>query len=615
MLQNFIIFNPIFSAILSILFFNGLYSISKRISNYEYFDFLNVYFTNINFLIFLLLTNFLAFSLYLFFLFLNINLLLIKSIAILIILMGVLDLFKLNIKKIKIHHNFFSYLFFLIIILYFFLSLSPITDPDSLEYHIGVPLYSLKHGVFFVKDYWLHSQLAGAGEALNTLGLSIHAIQIPTFIQFLSLLLIIATIHFSKSKFFLNISLKNKYFIYLIIISCPVFLFLGNTAKPQLFAIATSFIAFFLCFIILPREKKNENKKKLYFLIVILTLFTTQIKYSFFLSCGIILIFSFYEMYKARLFFYAISISIILFTLIVVPREIYDYLFVNKNILVNFFYPIADPYLYENIKSSLRHGVGLSRNFPYWLIVPAKLGEITYTLGLGILIIFFNFSLKLVENKKIFYASIIYFLVGLYFGQPSGRFFVEPFLWIILLASINFKFYKRFFYKFFYFTIILQSSLILLTLVFATYNFFPGILNKENYLKVLSKFADGYSIYNWSNKNLSDNSVLLTTHRSISLSKVDTIFTEFRAYYSHDEDDKFIVDYYIQRIKKQKPTHILYVEHEHGNHLDVFKNCRGKIFKSAKNVGKFAVRNVFNKNLNKYDGYIYNISNEDLNKC
>jgi len=49
--------------------------------------------------------------------------------------------------------------------------------------------------------------------------------------------------------------------------------------------------------------------------------------------------------------------------------------------------------------------------------------------------------------------------------------------------------------------------------------------------------------------------------------------------------------------------------------LDVFKNCRGKIFKSEKNVGKIAVRNIFNKNSYKYDGYIYNISNKDLNKC
>ena len=104
----------------------------------------------------------------------------------------------------------------------------------------------------------------------------------------------------------------------------------------------------------------------------------------------------------------------------------------------------------------------------------------------------------------------------------------------------------------------------------------------------------------WSNKNLPNDSVLLTTHRSLSLSKVNTVFTEFRAYYSHQEDDKFIADYYIKRIQKQKPTHILYVGHEHGNHLDVFKNCRGKIFKSEKNVGKIAVRNIFNKNYRNY---------------
>lgn len=617
MLEKFIIFNPIFSALLSIFFFNGIYFVSKKISNYELFYFLRGHFSNINFIIFVLLINLIAFFSYIFFLFFNINVFLIQLIATSIILLGTIDLFKLKFNKIKlkVFNNIFFYLFILIISLYFFLSLSPITDPDSLEYHIGVPLYSVKYGIFFIKDYWLHSQLAGSGEALSTVGVSVHAMQIPTFIQFVSLLLLISTIHYSKSKFFSNISHQSRYFIYLTIVSCPVFLFLGNTAKPQLFAIATSFIAFFLTFIVLPKENKQENKKKFFILIILLSLFTTQIKYSFFLSCGIIVIFSFYEMYKAKLFFYSIFVSAILFSLIVVPREAYDYFYINKNILVNFFFPIADPYLYERIHSSLRHGIGLSRNFPHWLLFPTKLGEVTYTLGLGMLMVFFNFSLKSSEIKKILYALIIYFALGLYFGQPSGRFFTEPFLWIILIASINFKFYKNFFYKIFYFSITMQAILITLALIFSTYNFLPGILSKKNYSEVLSKFADGYAIYNWSNKNLPNDSVLLTTHRSLSLSKVNTVFTEFRAYYSHQEDDKFIADYYIKRIQKQKPTHILYVGHEHGNHLDVFKNCRGKIFKSEKNVGKIAVRNIFNKNSYKYDGYIYNISNKDLNKC
>ena len=155
-------------------------------------------------------------------------------------------------------------------------------------------------------------------------------------------------------------------------------------------------------------------------------------------------------MYKAKQIFYSIITFTFLFVLIVVPREIYEYFYINNNVIVNFFYPISDQYLYESIRSSLRHGVGLPRSFPYWLILPSKLGDLTYSLGIGMLFLFFNFQIKLDVVKKIFIALAIYFLAGLLFGQSTGRFFVEPFLWIILAGSVNFKFLKNNFHKFFY---------------------------------------------------------------------------------------------------------------------------------------------------------------------
>ena len=623
MFQNFIILNPIISAIFSIFFFNGIYFVSKKFTEYEYFNFLKKYFSNIDFIIFILFLNISIFLLYLFCLFFPLNITFFKAISYLFVFLGLFNLTKisLKIKKIDFNYKIYQYLFLLIIALYFLLSLSPITDPDSLEYHIGLPVYSLTYGIFFIKDYWLHSQLAGSGEALNILALSANFIHVPTFIQFVSILLIIGVIHFSKLNFFSNISFTGKYFIYLLIVSCPVFLFLVNSAKPQLFGIATSFIAFFLSFMVLPEEKNLKNKKKLYFLIAILTLLSTQIKFSFFLSCGIIMLFSFYEMYKAKQIYYSITTFTFLFVLIVVPREIYEYLYINNNVIVNFFYPISDQYLYESIRSSLRHGVGLPRSFPYWLILPSKLGDLTYSLGIGMLFLFFNFQIKLDVVKKIFIALAIYFLAGLLFGQSTGRFFVEPFLWIILAGSVNFKFLKNNFHKFFYRGVILQSLCILIILIFSAYSFFPGILSKKNYLNVLSKYADGYKIYNWSNKILPDDAVLLTSHRALSLSKVKTIFTEFRLYINTDVirnfgdlGEKYVLKHYFEKIKKEKPTHILYVEHERNQRKDVFQQCRGSIFRYKKDAGEISVRNIFNKST-KYDGYIYEINYEDLGKC
>ena len=141
----------------------------------------------------------------------------------------------------------------------------------------------------------------------------------------------------------------------------------------------------------------------------------------------------------------------------------------------------------------------------------------------------------------------------------------------------------------------LQAIAISIILTFAVYSFFPGVISKQNYLNVLYKFADGYKIYNWSNKSLPKESILLTTHRSVSLSNRKTISTEFRYYYATDSKDIRILKYYLDLLKKEKPTHILYVEHEHNAKKDVFIKCRGEILKFKENVGQFAVRNIFNK--------------------
>ena len=103
-------------------------------------------------------------------------------------------------------------------------------------------------------------------------------------------------------------------------------------------------------------------------------------------------------------------------------------------------------------------------------------------------------------------------------------------------------------------------------------------------------------------------SILLTTHRAVTLSNRKTISTEFRFYQATDSKDIRIVKYYLDILKKEKPTHILYVEHEHSTDRDVFIKCRGEILKFKENVGHFAVRNIFNQTKNKYDGYIYKIN-------
>ena len=66
------------------------------------------------------------------------------------------------IKKIKIK-KFYSPIF-IFIICYFLLSLSPVSDADSLDYHLGIPLDIINNEKLIHRKYWTHFYIFGLGE-------------------------------------------------------------------------------------------------------------------------------------------------------------------------------------------------------------------------------------------------------------------------------------------------------------------------------------------------------------------------------------------------------------------------------------------------------------------
>ena len=68
-------------------------------------------------------------------------------------------------------------LFWLITVGLGLIAVGPVTDADSLDYHVGVALVLLNTGTFPFSPEWFSSRLAGSGEVLIALGLSIGAEQ------------------------------------------------------------------------------------------------------------------------------------------------------------------------------------------------------------------------------------------------------------------------------------------------------------------------------------------------------------------------------------------------------------------------------------------------------
>ena len=607
--------HPLLSILLSLLIINGFYNLSKFISKTKYLIFLENYAVRGRLISFFLIINLFSVILYNFFLFFGVNETYLKILIILLILIGfyrpdnIQELFK---KYIFINTK-TKLLLFTIILGYFLISLLPITDPDSLDYHLTLPTLSLINKIFFIQNEWLTSQLAGSGEALIIFGLSINALKLSSILQFVALFsIIIAILNLKNEKHHFN--LNSKILICLAILCIPSFLYLTFTAKPQLFGIGTNFIAFLMTFFILPFEKKKKNIITIFCIISFLCFSATQFKFSFFLSSGIIMLFAYIELYKRKLLFIGLLISLTLFIIIVLPREYFDFKYLSRDIIQNFFSPATDDYAAVSFINSLKHGTGNSRYLPYWIFLPFNqyqfsLSGVTEIIGLSVLIFLVNFKFKLV--KKIVIASSIFFILAMVFGQPTGRFFIEPFLWLIVGSIFYLNSNNNLLFIISKKLVIINSIIIFIAITFTVVTFLPGVFSIKNQKNIFKKYADGYNLYEWANKNLPNNSVVLTSHRSYSFSKNSFISYDFRLYVRTQEE----LNYYIESIIKKKPTHLLYSGIEHGNIQDVLKYCRGKLLIRGKNVYQRTPRNPFNNTQMQHDGYIYEVDLDKLKKC
>ena len=607
--------HPLLSIFFSLLIINGFYNLSRIISENKILKFFNIYAVQGKIIVFFLIINFFSIFFYIYFLYFGVNKFFLQTLIILLILIGFYKPvhFKSFLRIAELIDNKLKLLLLLFIFSYFLLSILPITDPDSLDYHLTVPYLSLLTNRFFIEKEWFTSQLAGAGEALITFGLSINAYKLSSILQFVSLYSIVfVIINLNFKKAFLN--LENKILVSLSVLCIPSFLFLNFTAKPQLFPIATNFIAFLMTFFILPNENNKKRAVIVYACIVFLSLSSTQFKFSFFLSSAIILLFAIYEMIKKKIFIKSAFILLFLFIIIILPREYFDYSYLSTDIIKNFLQPVTDNYVSSYFVESLRHGSGNPRYYPYWLFFPIdqyqfNLFLLTEILGLTVLIFLINFRLGFIN--KFILASLIFFIIALPLGQPVGRFFIEPFLWLMTgslyyIGSKNnliFKISKK--------LIVINSIIIISVIFFTILNFLPGIFSVEKYKNVLRKYGEGYLLYEWANRNLPSNSVILTSHRSYIFSDHPFISYEFRLFARTQNQ----LDYFTEIIARKKPTPLLYNSFDYNNTSDVLKDCRGVLFKSEKNVTTKATRNPFTTNHLYYDAYLYEIDIEKLEKC
>ena len=605
-IENYSLTYPL-SAIASIFLILGFYRIGKILFKHRYIrnSLQEICILNFQYIPISLIFIYLIF--YPLVLFFNIHSDIFYFTSILILLIGIwhfIDKIKnLKLNNINLFKNLYSLTLFIFVLLYFFLSLGPITDADSLDYHISVPLHIINYGTFPKDISWFHASQAGIGEIPIILGLIIGAEQFSALVQFSGFISILGVI---KKNINTNNNIKNfknEFYLILIFLSIPLLIFLNSTAKPQLIFISYSTLAFAITFFNLKIEKSNSNLYK-FFLIILLLYVGFEGKFSFILSAFIISIISSFKILKGKNY-KAFIFTFLIILILSFPSFYWKYLnyggnFINKIYFP--FFPVLDGYkaLYNSINAC---------EFPCnksFFLFPNSLGRYTETIGIAILTIPILLFTNIKKNILIIFSIIFYFLILYNYGKFSARFIIEPVIWSIITlkhSKFNFDFKFSGLLKLYIF---LQGFLTASAILVGIFTISVGFLTPKLKSYVLTNYAYGYDLANWSSSSLKTNKKVIYSHRSISLPKMNIIPTDFLLYTT---DKK-----YLNLLKEKKPEYLI-IHSNSSENIKKLISCTSGIYKKKENYFKQKSRNFFNKRDFKYSAYIYYFDYNKLPDC
>lgn len=607
---NYLTLNAPYSLIVSIILILGFYKSGKLIINYSP---LKIIISDISILNYQYITISLLFTMGIFyplFLFPILNKIIILSFSFIIFFLGIYYVYEKIVSLFEIKFfdkDFFlniNFLFFLALLIgYLFLAFAPISDADSLDYHISVPIYIINNAEFPKDLMWFHAAKAGAGETLNVFGLIMGAEQFPVLCQFSGILSVVGIL--LKRNKVDTTKLNNKNLILSILyLSIPALIFLSSSAKPQLILVGFTSIAFAITFYGEDKNLSNKNIFYKFFIVSLLLVMSFEGKFSFILSSSIIWPFAGFLILRKKKFNYFFYVIIIV-ALILLPSAIWKYNVYDGNFINKIYFPFlnhAEGYniLYNSISDC---------EWPcnkYFFILPNSLGRYTESLGVAILSLFFLLFLK---NKKsltilitvIFYISILFTL-----GKFAPRFLIEPIIWSLIFVKFsNINFNNKFFMPF-KGLLYLQASVTIGAIWFGVIFLSIGSINSKLKDKVLKRSAYGYQLAKWVNSEIGSDKKIIYTHRSISLVNAFTIPADFLRY---SKDIK-----YLNKLKSLKPDYLVMQSNSFSQHLNL-TNCTSGLYKKKIDAFTETSRNPINKRNYKYSAYIYHFDYKLLPGC
>ena len=617
-ISNYIL-SPPFSLIISIIMSLGITFIGFLVVNNSKFKILFENYKYKNFFCPLIGSYILIFFIYPFLFTGLLNKKFFIFISISLFILGLLFLFyylsklrKINFLNIlsKFSNKLDLLLIILFLIGFFIISISPITHSDSFMYHLHGSIEILNKGVFTSEILQMLDLLISGGEIFIILGLALKSQELGNLIQYLSILSLI--------PIFLSIKKKSEIsilFPILGILSSFCMFFLISSPKPQMLHI----IGILFVFSFLFSHLHTLNKKNFFWISLFLTsllIINIQIKFSF--VVGSVLLITSLFIYSVRKSFVKqyIFVLFLLFLILVLPAFIFRNYHFGTNLVGLFLSPLPlniHGFLefQQSTLNQMSYGI-----FPLWLIIPNELKNFSSVIGPIVLIVFLITKSDIKDKKYFFLGLLLYFVITINFGQPSARFIFDGFICLVfLIFNSNFKNY--FHVKVFFNLIRIQSIFLIIVLFIFAFRLFPGSLSLESYKKVMHNNANGYSLMMWANSELSNNSVVLSTHDSISLINKKSFYYYFLDFVDFTNKSSEV---FTKSIKDNNINTVLFFGHNYGDNLnkapyyEKLKNCLGTLIAHRKEVGRHVGRNPFQEGP-LYSGWIFQFDSNKFPNC
>lgn len=384
-------------------------------------------------------------------------------------------------------------------------ALGPPTDADSLDYHLGIPLDILRHHGFFLRPDWLLQRLMGLGESLNLLGLAGGTDILGATLQFAGLTaVLVGVMTLARTD-------MDRIMVAVLILGCPVLLFLIPSQKPQMLPTAATTIA-----LLLLAERFRAMDAKTLILALPCVFFAISCKFFFILPGAVVVGVALLAAYRARLLGLSVGLCLAAYIVLVFPVHWHNYVCYGDPVspLLERFKTVSDP-LVVRFATILTGWDGTVLPYPLGLFFPLSLGALSQVLGLGPL--FFLVGLKEARahlTPKILLGCVAAAVACILFTNASPRYFLGPYLWIVAAGAASaWTTGKRLLFK----LMLGQLVVVALIAMFGAATLFPGSITSSWRDRVMSRAAFGYAETRWLNQVLPLEAVVLTNLRSSAL--------------------------------------------------------------------------------------------------